>query len=140
MISCDVNAMHMFCDSSENNERGESLLDFIINANLSLCSRDSTPASHFLSSWYCNGWEKVLDITLVTDSEIFEVEGWVVNDHRSFSDYNWIICSLNFAVKFAFPFPFGKFGKIIKLSSPNTLKFPIKTLVQQLNWSQRSEP
>jgi len=36
-IGCDANAHH-------NNDRGESLFDFILNLNLFLCNRGNVPA------------------------------------------------------------------------------------------------
>lgn len=43
LIGCDSNASHTLWGSSESNERGEYLFDFIINTNLLVCNRGNSP-------------------------------------------------------------------------------------------------
>ena len=54
LIGWDANARHTLWGSSEINERGESFFDFIINSNLSVCNRPSTPTFHFPCSENCD--------------------------------------------------------------------------------------
>ena len=120
LIGCDANARHTLWGSSEINERGESFFDFIITSNLSVCNRGSTPTFHFPCSENCDGWEEVLDITLITDNGILRVEDWRVSDQRSFSDHSWILFSLDLAAEVSKPFrdprriDWRKFGQVIK--------------------------
>ncbi|XP_065362012.1 uncharacterized protein LOC135955586 [Calliphora vicina] len=67
ILGCDANARHSIWGNSEINERGESLLNFINSNKLSICNSGNTPTFMFPSSDNYNGWEEVLDITLIND-------------------------------------------------------------------------
>lgn len=64
----DTPASHPFWGYSEINEKGETLFDFIFNANPLGHIADCTPTFHFLSSGDCDGGKKGFTITLLADS------------------------------------------------------------------------
>ncbi|XP_055842459.1 uncharacterized protein LOC129909372 [Episyrphus balteatus] len=99
LIGCDANARHTLWGSSEINERGESLFDYIIENNLSLCNRGTTPTFIFPSSGNYEGWEDVLDITFINNYSNLQVENWRVSPLKSFSDHSWILFQLKFETK-----------------------------------------
>ena len=72
-------ARHSIWGSSEINERGELLFDFICSFNLELCNRGSTPTFIFPSSDRREGWEEVLDITMVNCNDLMKVCNWRVS-------------------------------------------------------------
>lgn len=76
--SCDTNAGFAFWDSLTINERGESPFYCTIDINLSACNMGSAPTFHFLGSENCNVWEEILDITLLTNSETFRKENYLI--------------------------------------------------------------
>lgn len=59
VISCDSNSRNTLWGSSGNNERGEELLDFILNIDLNFCNAGNIPTFVFPG----HRWEEVLDIT-----------------------------------------------------------------------------
>lgn len=74
---CDANAIHTLWSSSGINERDESLFDFVIKTNPSIYNRWNTPTFHFTSPRNRDRWEKVINITLLTDNESFRVESLI---------------------------------------------------------------
>lgn len=98
LAGCDANARHTLWGSSEVNDKGEQLFEFIINTNLELCNRGDTPTFTFPSSDRHAGWEDVLDITLTNDpKKLLKVEQWRVSPKRSFSDHSWILFTIGVA-------------------------------------------
>lgn len=75
--SCDTNGIHTLWSSSRINERDESLFDFVIKTNPSIYNRWNTPTFHFTSPRNRDRWEKVINITLLTDNESFRVESLI---------------------------------------------------------------
>ena len=63
--------------------------------NLTICNTGTSPTFIFPSSENCEGWENVLDLTLISDKSSFAVGNWRVSDKRSFSDHNWILFDIN---------------------------------------------
>lgn len=98
LVGCDANARHVLWGSSENNERGEYLFDFIINSNFLVCNRGNSPTFTFPSSDGFDGWEEVLDVTLITDNSRYRVNLWRVSNLRSYSDHKWILFELSFKI------------------------------------------
>ena len=82
--------------SSQNNERGESFLEFINCSNLNICNRGNTPTFTFPSGENFTGWSNVIDVTLCSNSNGFNVTNWVVRDEESLSDHKFITFSTNF--------------------------------------------
>lgn len=103
ILGCDANARHTLWGSTETNERGESLFEFIISTKLSICNTGNTPTFIFPSTSDYEGWEEVLDITLVTEGDL-KVEGWRVSDDVSLSDHRWILFETNLQVDDPPPF------------------------------------
>ena len=97
VAGCDVNARHSIWGSSEINERGELLFDFICSSNLELCNRGSTTFI-FPSSDRSVGWEEVLDITMVNSNDIMKVCNWRVSVNDSYSDHRYILFNINFDI------------------------------------------
>lgn len=95
IIGCDANARHVIWGSSEVNERGESVLDFINTNNLTICNRGTNPTFVFPSSENFVGWSDVIDLTLISDNRKVEIENWTVSGKKSFSDHNWILFNIS---------------------------------------------
>lgn len=51
----------------------DSLFDFIIDTNLSVCNKGDTPTIHFPSSEKHDSWEGVLDITLLAANGVLSI-------------------------------------------------------------------
>jgi len=83
LIGCDANAHHTQWGCPNNNDRGESLFDFILNSNL-LCNRGNVPT--FITKTY----QTIIDLTLVSDSLVGAVKNWIVSDEHSFLDHIFI--------------------------------------------------
>lgn len=94
ILGCDANARHSIWGSREINDRGEEILDFINNNKLCICNSGDTPTFIFPSSENYNGWEEVLDITLISERSKVSVDSWRVSNKRSFSDHNWILFNI----------------------------------------------
>jgi len=80
VIGCDANAHHTQWGCPNNNDRGESLFDFILNSNLFLCNRGNVP------TFITKACQTIIDLTLVSDSLVGAVKNWAVSDEHSFSD------------------------------------------------------
>lgn len=84
IIGCDANAHNVIWGSSDNNERGESLLDYIINKNIIICNRGKEPTfENRIRS-------EVIDLTLCSERLKESITGWKVWGIDSFSDHNFI--------------------------------------------------
>jgi len=83
VIGCDANAHHTQwgCPS---NDRGESLLDFILNSNLFLCNRGN------VTTFITKTCQTIIDLTLESDSLVGAVKNWAVSDEHSFLDHRFI--------------------------------------------------
>jgi ribonuclease HI len=92
----DANARHTIWGSKEINPRGESLLDYIICNDITICNRGNTPTFEFPSSDIYPGWKEVLDITISSNSVGLEVRNWYVSKENSFSDHKLICFDFNF--------------------------------------------
>ncbi|XP_036327387.1 uncharacterized protein LOC118739994 [Rhagoletis pomonella] len=103
LLGCDANSRHTLWGSSETNERGESLFQFIIDSTFRICNRGSTPTFIFpITSDFC-GWEEVLDLTLLTEGSL-KVNKWRVSDEETLSDHRRILFELNIAADTPTPF------------------------------------
>lgn len=137
LVGCDANARHTLWGSSEINERGESLFDYILDTNLTVCNRGSTPTFTFPSSENFPGWEDVIDITLISRNENLKVENWRVSEKKSFSDHSWILFTIN--IKPEVPKPYrnpkstnwSKFRSVLKQRLPDlSSQEDIKTITE----------
>ena len=89
ICGADSNAHNQVWGSSNDNHRGEALLDFILSNNLILLNQGTRPT--FMNVLR----EEVLDITFVTDNLADGVHDWRVSDAESFSDHMYIDFNLN---------------------------------------------
>jgi len=98
---CEANAHHTQWGCPNNNDRGESLFDFILNSNLFLCNRGTVP------TFITKTCQTIIDVTLVSDSFVGAVNNWAVSDEHSFSDYRFIksILSLDSPLPVSFANP-----------------------------------
>ena len=69
VIGCDANAHHVAWGSSNINERGEALMDFLASTNLAWCNKGHKP------TFITRNRREVLDLTLVTPDIFFKIEG-----------------------------------------------------------------
>ncbi|XP_049315761.1 uncharacterized protein LOC125779165 [Bactrocera dorsalis] len=88
IIGSDANSRHSIWGSSDTNNRGESLFDFIVSENLRICNRGNSPT--FVTA--CR--EEVLDLTLASHAIASLISNWRVLDDHSFSDHRYIGFSL----------------------------------------------
>ncbi|XP_037939932.1 uncharacterized protein LOC119673149, partial [Teleopsis dalmanni] len=91
LMGCDANARHSLWGSSEINDRGESLFDFILKCNLEVCNKGNTPTFIFPSTDDRVGWEEVLDIALCSTSGSLALNDWRVSARNSFSNHKYIM-------------------------------------------------
>ena len=84
VLGCDANAHHVAWGSSDTNERGEALMDFLASTNLAWCNKGHKP------TFITRNRREVLDITLVTPHIFSKVNDWEVSDKPSFSDHAMI--------------------------------------------------
>ncbi|XP_071652826.1 uncharacterized protein [Temnothorax longispinosus] len=98
VIGCDANGHHIQWGSKDINERGESIMDFILTNNLTVCNRGNMPT--FVNKVR----EEVIDLILTTGEEGLIVEDWRVSLKRSFSDHRRILFRINRAAPTSKPF------------------------------------
>ena len=84
VIGCDANAHHVAWGSSNINERGEALIDFLASTNLSWCNKGHKP------TYITRNRREVLDLTLVTPDISSKLKEWSVSDKPSLSDHAMI--------------------------------------------------
>jgi ribonuclease HI len=84
ILGCDANAHHLVWGSSDCNDRGELLLEHILNYNLFILNRGNKPT--FVTAIR----REVLDITLCSRSCYDMIEDWRVSDEETLSDHRLI--------------------------------------------------
>jgi len=84
IIGCDANAHHVIWGSSDVNQRGESLLEFILNNNLEILNVVNVP------TFVTRVRSEVLDITLSSRSVASHINDWHVSPEESMSDHRII--------------------------------------------------
>lgn len=91
VICADANAHHSQWGSSDINDRGELLFEFITMNNLGICNRGNTPT-------FCvKNREEVLDVTLCSQSMELSIINWKVSEEASLSDHKWILFEILFS-------------------------------------------
>jgi len=86
IMGLDANAHNEIWGSTDTNDRGECLLDFIIEKEVEICNRGNEPTYVF-----ANGIrEEVLDITICSKGLGDLVKNWKVWKIDSFSDHRYI--------------------------------------------------
>lgn len=86
LVGCDANSHHLLWGSTDTNDRGLSLLDFLIENNLSVYNIGGDP------TFQVKNRKEVLDLTFGT---IDKVTDWKVSKEVSFSDHKYIEFSVN---------------------------------------------
>lgn len=85
IAGCDANAHHSIWGSSNTNDRGEYLLEFIMANNLDILNEGNKPTFINIRR------QKVIDITLATASVKHRIKWWHVSDEESLSDHRYIL-------------------------------------------------
>lgn len=120
ILGCDANAHHTLWGSTDINERGEYLFNFVITTNLNICNTGNTPT--FVTA----NREEVLDVTFANESGDLKVDNWRVSSENSFSDHRWILFDVGASTNAPEPFrnpkktDWDKFCRIVfdKLAEP----------------------
>jgi Endonuclease-reverse transcriptase len=84
ILGCDANAHHTAWSSSNTNQRGLDICDFILRNNLKILNKNDEPT--FINSLRC----EVLDITICTPFIEHKVSNWHVSDEITLSDHRCI--------------------------------------------------
>jgi len=88
LVGCDTNAHHICCGSSNNNRRGEALLEYLITTDLDILSTGNSP------TFVVSNRQEVIDISLASNDLAQEIINWKVTDEESLSDHRHIHFSL----------------------------------------------
>ena len=84
VIGCDANAHHVAWGSSNTNERGEALLEYLASTDLAWCNKGHKP------TFITRSRREVLDITLASSGVFSDIKDWKVSDNPSLSDHAMI--------------------------------------------------
>lgn len=84
VIAGDFNAKNTEWGSTINDEKGESLSDFIHSQGLAVCNQRGKP------TWQRNDSEFHIDVTMVSANLATRIIGWEVLNEESHSDHNYI--------------------------------------------------
>nr|CAI5845224.1 unnamed protein product [Callosobruchus analis] len=88
ILGLDANAHHVTWGSTNTNRRGEYLMNYIIESNLSLINQGRKPTFQQRRGNILR--EEVLDITLASCFAAGKIREWGVLDDHSASDHNYI--------------------------------------------------
>ena len=97
LIGCDANAHNEVWGSTNNNRRGDSLLEFIVGQNLSLLNIGNTP------TFVTKKCKEVLDITFSSPMIENLTQNWQVSSEPSMSDHRIIRFDLGITPKIQIP-------------------------------------
>lgn len=84
ILGCDANAHHIVWGSSNNNKRGESLLEYLTTNNLDILNRGCAPT--FINKIR----QEVLDLTITSPCLAYKCLKWHVSKEASLSDHKHI--------------------------------------------------
>lgn len=84
LIGADANAHHTAWNSSDINQRGEYLLDFIISNNLEILNRGTKP------TFQTRNRQERIDVSLASFGISSQICNWRVDDEPSLSDHKYI--------------------------------------------------
>ena len=93
IIGTDCNSHDRYWGSSNNNERGEDLLEFIVSTNMEVCNIGNQP------TFVVANRSEVLDITLVSIDLFSRIREWKVLDKDMLSDHRPISFELSTTLK-----------------------------------------
>ena len=84
VVGTDANSHNTVWGSTDNNQRGESLLDYILSSHMHICNIGNKPTfTNAIRS-------EVIDITLATAGADHAMQGWQVSDEETLSDHKRI--------------------------------------------------
>ena len=89
LIGCDANSHHCVWGSSDTNQRGIKLLEFICAEELQILNKGNRPT--FINRVR----EEVIDITLCSQEIVTAISNWHVSQEASMSDHQTIELQLN---------------------------------------------
>ena len=89
IINTDCNSHNEAWGSTDNNHRGDALLDYLMTTNMHICNIGNRPTFKNVIR------EEVLDITLASTGIMDKIENWKVSEEETFSDHNLIEYELN---------------------------------------------
>ena len=84
LTGMDANSHHTTWGSTDCNNRGHALLDYIVSADLFILNKGNK------ATFQNRIRKEVLDLTLCTQGLMDRVVNWKVSDTESFSDHNYI--------------------------------------------------
>ena len=84
LIGCDANAHNVLWGSSDTNNRGMELLNFISTSKFHIMNRGDKP------TFVVKNRSEVIDLTLASAGIAGRLKGWHVSDIPSLSDHQWI--------------------------------------------------
>jgi len=84
-----ANSQHTQRGSTNTNERGELLYDYLLQSNLFICNKGNDP------TFITRNRREVLDITMISDPLLNQLEAWKVGIEHSFSDHRYIEFTLS---------------------------------------------
>ena len=84
IVGCDANAHHTVWGSTNINNRGESLLNYITTNNIDFCNKGNCPT--FVTATR----QEVLDLTFCSEVISERIINWKVSDEISLSDHKQI--------------------------------------------------
>ena len=84
LLGCDANAHNLVWGSSNDNDRGESLLSFILEEDLHIVNEGTEPTFVTVNR------REVLDLTICNRGLIGRISKWRVSDETSLSDHRLI--------------------------------------------------
>lgn len=88
VVGCDANSHHVIWGSSNTNERGSALLQYLSTTNLEILNKGSKPT--FVTARR----QQVIDLTLGTPRVASWMEGWRVGDVDTLSDHRRILFNI----------------------------------------------
>jgi hypothetical protein len=92
IVGCDSNAHHTAWGSTNCNDRGEALVEFLYSLNLEILNQGN-------ESTFCIGSrQEVIDITLGSYGLLESITGWEVSLEPSLSDHRHILFTLRGSV------------------------------------------
>ena len=94
IIGSDTNCHNEIWGSSDNNSRGDDLLEYIVSTNLHICNTGNSPT--FINVIR----QEVLDVTLVSQNAIEHIAFWEVLNKDMLSDHRAISFEVNFEIEF----------------------------------------
>ncbi|XP_018303555.1 uncharacterized protein [Mycetomoellerius zeteki] len=84
VIGCDANAHHTIWESTDTNERGRKLLEYLVTTDLEVLNKGNEP------TFCAAGRSEVLDLPLCSRGSVRKVREWKVSDEPSLSDHRLI--------------------------------------------------